>query len=95
MANNRMFLLHRPTGRAVYLGKRMLHGWYDAPPELTARMDRLFEDIGEDTAAQDDFQIVMEDATHAPCASQDWQYANGGADKLRMIPIEPDSPDDR
>lgn len=28
MANNRLFLVHRPTGLAVFLGKRMLRGWY-------------------------------------------------------------------
>lgn len=31
MANNRMILVYRPTGQAVYLGKRLGDGWYDVP----------------------------------------------------------------
>lgn len=31
MANNRMFLLHRPTGLAISLGKHMGTGWYSPP----------------------------------------------------------------
>lgn len=31
MANNRMYLIHRPSGLGVMLGKRMAWGWYQSP----------------------------------------------------------------
>ena len=41
MANNRMFLLHRPSGKAVYLGKRMGWGWYAVRWKTTKASARL------------------------------------------------------
>jgi hypothetical protein len=64
MANNRMYLLHRPSGMAVPLGKRMGLGWYESAAAF--QIMKLFDWV-EDKAApneQDDFVIVMEDATH-------------------------------
>ena len=74
MANNRMFLLHRPTGRAVYLGKRMAWGWYDAPEDLGDRLQTLYDEIEEANENQDDFCIAMEDITDAPLCFGDWKY---------------------
>ena len=65
MANNRMYLVHKPSGLGVYLGKRMGYGWYDAPEDLGVKMNDLFEEcIGEGN--QDDFAIVMENAKGLP-----------------------------
>ncbi len=52
MANNRLYLVHRPTGFALFLGKRMLRGWYsgnDGIPEakLNAFYDRIDALYGE------------------------------------------------
>ena len=67
MANNRLWLVHRPSGRRVFLGKRMAWGWYGAPEDTGARLNAMFEAIECD---QDDFELVMEDASRAPCATE-------------------------
>jgi len=56
MANNRMYLIHKPTGTAVMLGKRMGWGWYTPPTE--DQMTRFFE--ASEEANQDDFYLGME-----------------------------------
>lgn len=75
MANNRLFLMHKPTGLALYLGKRMGHEWYsnhDLPKEtLNAFFDRCDID-------PDDFAVAMEDATAAPSATDAWEYTDEG-----------------
>ena len=76
MANNRMFLVHRPTGYAVYLAKNMADGWYDVPYNLNKNIEALFEFIyerrGEEQTAMacdwEDFAIGMEDIERAPAA---------------------------
>lgn len=62
MANNRMYLTHRPSGLSVYLGKRMEHGWYDVPDDLAERVRALFESF-ESFDYQDDFCVSLEDTT--------------------------------
>ena len=56
MANNRMYLIHRPTGTAIMLGKRMGWGWYQPP--TGEQMERFFE--ASEEQRQDDFYIGME-----------------------------------
>jgi len=47
MANNRLFIVHRPTGKWLYFGKRMLLGWYDAPTQ--EKFEAFFESVATDT----------------------------------------------
>ena len=64
MANNRMYIVFKPTGDKVYLGKRMGWGWYDVPKNLPEKLEQLFqvaETCLEDNFHQDDFAIGMED----------------------------------
>ena len=60
MANNRMYLVHKPSGYYVYLGKRMGEGWYDSPCENIQKLfdaqEKYYNWIG-----QDDYVIVDED----------------------------------
>lgn len=60
MANNRMYLVHKPSGYHVYLGKRMGEGWYDSPckniQKLFDAQEKYYNWIG-----QDDYVIVDED----------------------------------
>lgn len=76
MANNRMFLLHRPTGKSVLLGKRMGWGWYAVPENVKERIEALFAivDGSEYEGSQDDFCVALEDAGEAPMAHGDWTY---------------------
>ena len=76
MANNRMYLLHRPTGLAICLGKRMAFGWYQAPE--AQYMEAFYQHIlnhlekGQD---QDDFVLAMEDCSNSSCFA-DWDYGS-------------------
>ncbi len=74
MANNRMWLVHRPTGKRVFLAKRMGWGWYDTPDDLGAKVRALLEATEEDYQTHDDFVLAMEDTSGAPCANGDWHY---------------------
>ena len=74
MADNRLFLVHRPTNRAVMLGKRMLEGWYNHPTQKDLEEFFSVTKIYD----QDDFILVIENAHSAPCLSDDFEY---GKDK--------------
>lgn len=79
MANNLLYLIHKPTGKSFILGKRMGEGWYQgagwykdaegiAGASMAAKLEeffRLCENDG-DWATQDDFVLGMEDASGAP-----------------------------
>lgn len=69
MANNRMYLTHRPSGLSVYLGKRMGWEWYNAPDDLAEKVRRLFECAPLEDG-HDDFCISLEapgDSTLTNC----------------------------
>lgn len=69
MANNRMFLVHRPTGLRVYLGKRFGWGWKNVPNDLGEQLQKLFDYLRENPhGSQDDFLLAMEDVKEAPGA---------------------------
>ncbi|MGR9384930.1 hypothetical protein [Rhizobium leguminosarum] len=78
MANNRLILVHRPTGLRIHLGKRMAQGWYGAPEK--AAFDAWFAKVEEagDYEGQDDFVLFIEDASHAPMASDKFIYNKDG-----------------
>lgn len=62
MANNRMYLVHKPSGLNVCLGKRQGWGWYGAPARQD--LDALYEAIEQRAeGGQDDFEVVQE-TTH-------------------------------
>ena len=73
MANNRMYLVHVPTGVGIFLAKRMAWGWYSSEMKdknLQDRLDKFFEYLEKERiygdGKQDDFQILMEDAEYGP-----------------------------
>lgn len=74
MANNRMWLHHKPTGNAICLGKRMGDGWYHTGGNQT--LNEFYESCHQDLdgIGTDDFILLMEDANVAPHASDDWVY---------------------
>ena len=75
MANNRMFLVHRPTGLAVFLGKRMGHEWYTT--DKFTSVQKLFDAVKNEHDyynKQDDFAVALEDARGATLALGEWQY---------------------
>lgn len=48
MANNRMWLVHKPTGRRVLLGKRLDGDWYIGNLDLSEEMEKFLGDIYDD-----------------------------------------------
>lgn len=80
MANNRMWLVHAPTGLAVFLGKRMGWGWYTMKESDThAKLQCLYDTLEDQGYAgnQDDFVLAMESvaggASSRVCG--DWSYS--------------------
>lgn len=74
MANNRLYLAHRPSGLYVPLGKRLAFGWYiDPAPDL----EKFHESCAEesDTDSQDDFVLCIEDGEGAPECNTGWRMA--------------------
>lgn len=70
MANNRMYLVHRPTGRGIHIGSRGAWGWATAK-YLQADLKELFSSVADDPCGpQDDFIVVMEDVTDAPATAE-------------------------
>jgi hypothetical protein len=61
MANNRMYLVYKPTGRAVFLGKRMGQEWYGAPENLGALVETLFDLSAEEDVWSDSYELVFEE----------------------------------
>lgn len=61
MANNRMFLIHQPTGLAIIIGKHMGWGWYNPPEQdtLQAFYARVEDESGNE-AEMEDFCLGME-----------------------------------
>ena len=89
MANNRLILVYRPTGRAVVIAKRMGAGWY-SHESLTSRLNGMFDESEFEGFAEmkhDDFELVIEDAVQAPVLSSDWTYAEKG-----LLHIKHDAP---
>jgi hypothetical protein len=69
-----MYLVYKPSGDSVYLGKRMAWGWYGTPSDVAAQIANLF-DRAQDAAldldaSQDDFALAMEDSDDAEFAIQ-------------------------
>lgn len=75
MANNRMWLVHRPSGLWVRLGKRIATSWYGSPGDMQAFYDEVeawCEAHGWEH--QDHFGLDMEDAGKAPEAREDVHF---------------------
>jgi hypothetical protein len=86
MANNRMYLIHRPSGTVLYLGKRLAFGWHGPIAEVNEFFDAT--ERAEDTQlTQDDFVLAMEDCEGAPCATDEWDYNEGTMPVLRTAPL--------
>ncbi len=84
MANNRMWLCFKPSGRAVCLGKRMGWGWYNAPhKEFMDAFLAKCEDDACEHGSQDDFVLCFEE-------QDGWSF---GPDREGFCTIVFDAPD--
>ncbi len=79
MADNRMWLIHRPSGRFVYLGKRLGPAWHNPLMEFVGdSLAVLF-----DTCNGDDYVIGMEDVRDAPGAIE-IGYSAPGTPRIKV-----------
>jgi hypothetical protein len=100
MANNRMFLVHVPSGLGVHLGKRMARGWYlkDDSTGLGPQLQRFYDMLAEQTGyagepSQDAFALAMEDADGA-VEMPPWQYGEMEGEFRRFNFLAPPMPGD-
>lgn len=82
MANNRMWLIHKPSKLGIKLGKRLGWGWYAAPE--TSELERFYDYLAEQADNQDDFVLAMEDCTESSCFG-DWEYTFQFIDGFRVF----------
>ena len=89
--SNRMFLVHIPTGLAVFLGSRqeMGWGWHGGTRNLPIqKFYEVLEDMLETMdykSAQDDFSIAMENASETSTAIDGWKYGKKRDDGLFQL----------
>lgn len=80
MADNRMFLIHKPTGLGVMLGKRTGYGWSDAP--ANEELNRLYDYLADMGAeGEDDFMLAIE-------SNDGWNYTNKTVNGFRVFEID-------
>ena len=78
MADNRMWLIHRPTRLGVMIGRRNGLGWDKAPEQEDVQ--RFFEYLKiNPEGSQDDFFLAMEDCATVDCFSN-WKYGKNEID---------------
>jgi hypothetical protein len=97
MANNRMFLVYRPTGDCVSLGKRIGFGWSnDNVRNIKEKINRLFElaelAAVDGNSSQDDFAIALESGENQPHVIDKWGYLEGDIGGVCKINIGPEVP---
>ena len=64
MANRRMWLVHRPSGRRVLIAKRMASGWYlnTSGDDLARALQSMFDDTQDSPSYEelDAFELELE-----------------------------------
>ena len=85
MANNRMWLIHRPSKLGIKLGKRMAVGWYDAPEK--DEVERFFQYLEDNSeGSQDDFILTMDDGAESSVVDN-WRCTGDEIDGFRVFYI--------
>lgn len=91
MADNRMWLIHKPSKLGIMLGKRMAWGWHDAPD--TVEIQRFYDYLAKydylaqkSEGGQDDFILAMEDCSESSCFSN-WVYTEEMENEFRKFEL--------
>jgi len=97
LANNVMFIVHRPTGKAVRVAKRMGDGWYIANDDLLDHLTILFDlaekhDDPQHSRNIDNFSLAMEYCEESGDAYTDWDYGGQPADENGLRTLFPKLP---
>jgi len=87
MANNRMYLVHIPSGKAVFIAKRMSGGWYESQDNIKRDIDIFLNSIKEDeNETQDHICIAMENSG-CKYVLTDWSFKKSEDGKLQFDSI--------
>ena len=73
MANNRMWLIHKPTLLGIGLGKRMYDGWYTSSgSNIGSNLEKLFDVVKEIDGLehQDDYMLFMDDCEESSTCNE-------------------------
>lgn len=76
MANNKIYLVYRPTGYAVCIGRRIGFGWSvyeDVKEDLETLYELIEKDVLDMDTDEDDFFLAMEDS-NSPNVITKWKY---------------------
>ena len=95
MANNRMYLVHRPTGQSLMVGKRMLEQWYTTPSFHSNSLNDFFGSVyHENEGGMDDFFLTMETCTKQPGMLHEdlWEFKNVNPQESLRIVCNPSVP---
>jgi hypothetical protein len=72
VANNRLWLIHRPTGNSICIGSRTALGWETTLS--TDAMNQFYDGCAGGADTQDHFMLAIEDGSNAPGLSEIHHY---------------------
>lgn len=84
MADNCIFLCHRPSKMTFMLGKRY-DIWYCENKNLDAFYKAVYEWSIINNESNDDFELLIEDGRNAPKCNADWVYCAPRLDETSVI----------
>ena len=87
MADNRMWLIHKPSKLGILLGKRLGWGW-DAIVEKN-ELQRFYAYLAfeeSDTGSGDDFILSQEDCSNSSCFDN-WRYTEEKVSGFRIFEL--------
>ena len=94
MADNRMWLIHKPSKLGIMIGKRLGWGW-DAYLEKN-ELQRFYAYLANeesDTGSGDDFILAQEDCSKSNCFDN-WEYTDHKVDGFRIFEFVADPKSD-
>ena len=85
MADNRMWLIHKPSELGILLGKRLAWGWYSSlDPDYLQKFYTYLSKKESCTGDQDDFILAQEDCKNSSCFD-DWIYTEKKVSGFRVF----------
>ena len=88
MADNRMHLLHVPTGNSVLLGKQLFSGWRHPRPEELARSIPALFNSSVEAEWDSEYVVVFENADGSFGELVNWRYGGGPRDENGIMDLE-------
>lgn len=84
MADNRMFLIHRPSNLGILLGKRLGFPWYQSTEDDNPNETEVSKFLEYVDAYDDDFVLALEEPGNE-LQFKDWKYTTELKDGFRVF----------